>query len=106
MKTEIADTFFRKMKGLMFRKSLNHALVFPLGRETRSGAAIHSCFMRFTFDVVYLDKNKKVVDMATIKPWSFYTPKKPACCFIELPEGTIRKKKIKIGKALPFQLNS
>lgn len=102
MKIELADTFFKKLKGLMFRKSLDHALVFPLDGEKQSGASIHSCFMRFTFDVVYLDRNKKVVDFATIRPWSFYTPKKPANCFVELPEGMIKRKKIRIGSRLGF----
>lgn len=97
MKAEIADTFWKKLRGLMFRKDLNHALVFPLDYETRLNAAIHSCFMRFTFDAVFLDKNKKVVDFTTIKPWRFYTPRKPAKYIVELPAGTIKKLKIKIG---------
>ena len=100
MKIEIADTFWKKTKGLMFRKNLNHALVFPFNYETRLNAAIHSYFMRFTFDAVFLNKNKKVVDFATIRPWHFYIPKKPAKYIVELPEGTIKKMKIKIGKKL------
>jgi uncharacterized membrane protein (UPF0127 family) len=102
MKVEYADTFWKKFRGLMFRKKLDHAFVFLLSRETRTDACIHSFFVSFPFDAVFLDSKKRVVDFATIKPWRFYMPKKPAKYIVELPEGTIKKTKIKIGRKLPF----
>ncbi|SHI18942.1 Uncharacterized conserved membrane protein, UPF0127 family [Sporobacter termitidis DSM 10068] len=32
-------------------------------------SSIHTCFMRFTIDVVYLSKDYKVLGIETIAPW-------------------------------------
>lgn len=90
METEMADTFLKKLRGLMFRKGLDHALVFPLNRESRMGASIHSLFVFFPFDAVFLNEKKQVVDARTVRPFTWnVTPKKPAKYIIELPEGSI-----------------
>lgn len=89
-KTRIADTTFRRFKGLMFKSKENfdYALVFELPSETKFGASIHMMFMNFPIDIIYLDSSKKVVDKATVKPWLLnYTPKNPAKYFIEMPVG-------------------
>ena len=101
LKIELADTYFKKMKGLMFRKNLNHALVFLLNKKTIIGASIHSFFVFFPFDIVWLD-NFKVIDLKeNVKPFTLnVSPKKPSDCFIELPVGTISKNKIKKGKKI------
>lgn len=90
MEVEAADTFLKKLRGLMFRKGLDHALIFPLNRESRMGASIHSLFVFFPFDAVFLNEKKQVVDARTVRPFTWnVTPKKPAKYIIELPEGTI-----------------
>jgi uncharacterized membrane protein (UPF0127 family) len=60
-----ADSFGSRLMGLMGVKSLpkGHGLLL-----TNCGS-IHCCFMRFTIDVIYLDKNNKVVAVETVKPW-------------------------------------
>jgi len=98
LKIEYAETMPQKIIGLMFRRKLNHALWFKLGKKTRIGASIHSFFVFFPFDIIWLD-GKKVVDLRkNVKPFTLnLTPEKPADSFIELPAGTIKKYKIKKG---------
>ena len=89
MKVEIADSAWKKFKGLMFRKTFEGALVFPLHKETRFGASIHTFFMQFPIDILFLDKDKKVIDLRRdVKPWTLnITPKKPAKYIVELTGG-------------------
>jgi len=93
-----ADSFWQKFKGLMFKRkgNYNYALIFDFGAEKRIEASIHMLFVFFPIDLVYLNKEKKVVELKHgIKPWSLnYTPKREARYLVELPEGTIKKEKI------------
>lgn len=63
---ETADTFFRRFLGLMGRKKLPPStglLITPCN-------SVHTMFMRFSIDVIYLDKDMKVLKIAKhIKPW-------------------------------------
>ena len=90
-KVKIADTHWKKTKGLMFedKAKFDYALVFDLGRESQMSATIHMMFVFFPIDVVYLNKEKKVVDIVKgLKPFTpSYTPKARSYYFVELPEG-------------------
>ena len=99
--TELADTHFSKARGLMFRRRLDHALVFLLDSETVLGAIIHSFFVFFPFDIVWLNNDRKIVDMAVVRPFRlFVAPKKRARYFLELPAGTIRRAELKLGQKI------
>ena len=101
LRTEKADTGLKRARGLMFRKSLKGALLFVLDRETRIGAAIHSYFVFFPFDVVWLDKKRKVVDMKTVFPFTlFAAPREGAKYFIELPAGSIKRAGLTLGQKI------
>ena len=66
LEVKLANSFFSRFCGLMFRKSLgeNHGLLI-----TRC-PSVHSLFMRFVIDVVYLDCAGVVTRCApTLKPW-------------------------------------
>jgi uncharacterized membrane protein (UPF0127 family) len=60
-------------------------------------------FVLFPIDVVYLDKNKRVVDIArNLRPFALnYTPKKPAKYLIELPASSSRE--VAPGERLEWQ---
>ena len=90
-----ANTFFKRFKGLMLKKDINYALIFT----NMKGSSIHTHFMRFEIDVYFLDENKVIFDKITLKPWKFYTPKKPAKYIIETKKDEL---KIKIGDCLEF----
>jgi hypothetical protein len=92
---EYADTFFKRFKGLMGRKDIDHALIFANHKDS----SIHTHFMRFDIDVYFLDENNVVFEKATLTPWKFYRPKKRAKYIIETKKDAL---KIKMGDCLEF----
>ncbi len=63
---EIAHSFWARFKGLMLRASL------PPGRGLLidPSSSIHTAFMRFPIDVLFIDKQNRVVKVvAEIKPY-------------------------------------
>ena len=83
---ELCDTFWRKLRGLMFRRSLDpgHALVFCHARESIAETSIHMFFVPFSIAVIWLNARKQVVDRALAKPFRpYYASRVPAQYFIE-----------------------
>lgn len=63
--------------------------------------SIHTCFMRFAIDVVYLDHAAQVVRLApALKPWRFHLGGRSAVHTLELSAGTIHRLGIKVGDSL------
>ena len=92
-----------RMRGLMFEdiKKFNYALVFDFQNESRVGCSLHMMFVFFPIDVLFLDKNKKIVDKAALNPFTpNYTPKKAAKYVIELPKG--RAMHAKLGQKVSW----
>ncbi len=89
---EIADNLWKKAVGLMFRKKIKKPLVLVATRESRALAAVHTFFMHFPIDLIFLDSEKKVVDMKrNVKPWKFnLVPEKPAKYVIEAEHNSIK----------------
>ena len=61
---ETADTFFKRFLGLMGRKKLPPStglLITPCN-------SVHMMFMRFSIDVIYLDKDMKVLKIVKHLP--------------------------------------
>jgi len=54
IKLQIANTFFKKLKGFMFKKNINYCIRF----KTNS---IHTFFMKEKIDIVMTDRNNKVL---------------------------------------------
>ena len=101
--TEIADTFFSRLRGTMFKSKLEKGLILKLpNTRSRSGSAIHMFFVKFPLDIIFANEGKKVVDIVSIDPWKTYTPKKPAMYVIEMEKGTIGRSKTEIGDQLDF----
>ncbi|MBN2052761.1 DUF192 domain-containing protein [Candidatus Woesearchaeota archaeon] len=94
-KSKLCKDVFSKAFGLMFHfKKPDYGLVFIFNNERR--ADLHMLFVFFPIDVLFLDKNKKVVDIKKdFKPFSYYLPKAKAMYVIELPVGFVGKTKIK-----------
>ena len=95
MKIIYADTFFKRLIGLIGKKDFNHVMVFT----NLSGSSIHTMLMRFEIDVYFIDENKRVFDKTSLKPWRFYKTKKQAKYVLETKKGLL---KIKIGDYLDF----
>jgi uncharacterized membrane protein (UPF0127 family) len=100
---EIADSFIARFRGLMLKRKLDKGLILkiPSGRG-RKGSGIHMFFMLIPLDVIFLDENKEVVDMVTLKPWQIYTPKAPARYVMEFGKGILIRSSTEIGDKLDF----
>lgn len=60
-----ADNFISRFLGLMGRRQIG----VDEGLLLRGVTCIHTCFMRFTICVVYLDRELRVLDREVVKPW-------------------------------------
>jgi len=94
---EIADTPSARARGLMFRKKPKRIL-FRFGKPGRY--SIHSFFVAFPFDAIYLDCEMRVLEKyLSVQPFvPLLVPKKHACYLLELPEG--EGKKLKLGEKI------
>ncbi|HEY3274684.1 MAG TPA: DUF192 domain-containing protein [Methanocella sp.] len=101
---ELADSFLKMTLGLMFRKSIapGYALVFDMHREQYIG--IHMVFVPFSIDLVYLDREKRIVDIKhRLRAWiGLAYPKKRARYAIEMPAGTAAAHGLKEGDVLEW----
>lgn len=95
----IADSFFKRLKGLMFTKELlpqSSLYIYPC-RE------IHTFFMNYNIDVLYLDiKNIVVAIDEDMRPGKIGRHIKNAVAVVELPSGKAREACIAVGQAVEF----
>src|SRR3989344_8449782 len=88
-RVKLCSTFFSRFRGLMLSKKLgkNECLIL------KNASDIHMLFVFQSIDVIWLDKNKEVIDKKeNIKPFSLLIkPKIKAHYVIELP---LRKAKL------------
>ena len=65
---ELADTPLKRMRGLLGRGGLEPGE----GMRFEPGGAIHTMFMRFAIDVVFLDRDDRVLKVVhSLRPWRF-----------------------------------
>ena len=94
---KLANGFLQKFKGLMGQKSLHKSE----GLMLLSCNSIHTCFMRFPIDVVFLNINHEVIAMKKgVRPWRMVNFVKKAYITLEMTEGTIEYKNIELGDLL------
>lgn len=92
MKIKNADTFIKKLRGLMFIKEFDYILKFKTN-------GIHTFFMKTNIDVILTDKNNKILYIyKNIKPNKIILPKRKVKYTYEMPVNYI--KNIKIGDYL------
>jgi uncharacterized protein len=93
----IANSFLKRLKGLTFTKELSPdscMYISPCGQ-------IHTFFMNYNIDVLYLDKNNIILDVdENIRPGKIGKKVKDAAAVIELQGGKITKCNIKIGQTV------
>lgn len=85
-KVQWCDSFFCKLRGLMFRRELaeGEGLLMVEDRASRLNTSIHMLFMWMPLGVVWLDADMLVVDMVLAKPWRLaYAPSAPAVYTLE-----------------------
>ena len=80
---ELADGFFSRFRGLMGRARLEP----DQGLMLRPAGSIHTLFMRFPIDAVFLDRELHVVDVRErLRPWRAAWAR-GARIVLELPAG-------------------
>lgn len=92
----LANTFFSRFRGLMFQASLpsDHALLIT------ECSSVHSCFMRFPIDVIYLNQAGIIVQCTPhLKPWRSRFCM-AAAHVLELEAGSITRLNIQVGDQL------
>lgn len=87
---KIAETLFTRFMGLMFKKNVNYAMFF---KNCRS---MHTFFMRFNIDIVFLDKENNVIKiLKNIKPFRIVLPIKNSFSILEIPSNMVNFENIK-----------
>jgi uncharacterized membrane protein (UPF0127 family) len=90
----IADSILKRMKGLLGKSEL------PIGEALwiKPCMSVHTFFMRFPIDVVFLNnKNKVIAIRKNLKPNRITWLYPRAASVLELPAGTIEATETKVG---------
>jgi uncharacterized protein len=95
----VADRMLSRMKGLLGRRELPSGE----GMLIRPAPSIHTFFMRFPIDAVFLTRDGEVVKVADdVKPWRVRSARR-AHAVLELPAGEARRRGVTSGDRLLFE---
>ena len=95
----VADTTLTRFVGLMGRGSLapGHGLLI------RPSNGVHTLWMRFSIDVLLLDRERRVLSVyRSLRPFRVTAVKWNAAAALELPAGTIAATNTQLGDELKF----
>lgn len=96
-KAIIAHSYSRRIIGLLNRKNLNQGealIIDPC-------SSIHTFFMQFAIDVIFVDKENKVIKtISCLKPFRLTPIYWQGKLVIELPAGTIKSTHTQDGDTL------
>ncbi|HAF49225.1 MAG TPA: hypothetical protein DCL08_08330 [Anaerolineaceae bacterium] len=84
---KVCDTFFNRFRGLMLTKELapDGGIMLVGDAESKVNASIHTMFMRYDITVLWLDKDRVLVDKVLAKKWKlYYAPQAPAQYILEM----------------------
>ncbi|MFZ5814759.1 MAG: DUF192 domain-containing protein [Bacillota bacterium] len=82
-----ADRFAQRLLGLMFRRQLGDGE----GLWIEPCQSVHTHFMRFPIDVIFVDRQQTVVKVIpAMQPWRFSPVVRQAFAVLELPAGAAR----------------
>ena len=92
----VADSAWSRMRGLLGRDDLSSGE----GLLLRPAGSVHTAFMRFAIDVVFLDKGLRVLKVEPhVRPWRAVGCR-GAEAVIELPPGECARRNVRIGDEL------
>jgi uncharacterized membrane protein (UPF0127 family) len=97
------SSFFAKLKGLMFVRSLPDysGIILVDNSESRLDTAIHMLFMNFDITAIWVNAKFEIVDVRLAKKWHLsYFPQKKAQYVIEL--NAVHMQDFHIGDQLLF----
>jgi uncharacterized protein len=96
---ELADRPLSRMRGLLGRRGL------PAGEGMllRPAPSIHTAFMRFSIDAVFLDRNLRVLEIVEkLRPWRVAS-KRRARAVLELSAGECARRGVEVGDMLELR---
>ena len=94
---EVASNFWSRGKGLLGRAGLNEDQALWIHHCN----SIHTFFMKFSIDCVFVDKNLRVKAIRTdVKPGRMVMPIWGASSVFEMKSGTAEKLNIQVGDQL------
>ena len=101
VRVERASSMLGRMRGLLGRSELPEGdalLIAPC-------ASIHTLFMRFRIDVVFLSRELRVVRaISGLHPWRATRFHRGAAMAVELPEGTVARTGTREGDVLELEV--
>ncbi|HEX6287996.1 MAG TPA: DUF192 domain-containing protein [Herpetosiphonaceae bacterium] len=99
-RAEWARSFWARLRGLMFRSSLPDGG----GLIIEPNSSVHTFWMRFPIDVVFVDRQNRVVGLTPAMPPNRpYAGARRARSTIELPAGVIAATNTQIGDTIAFE---
>jgi uncharacterized membrane protein (UPF0127 family) len=97
---DVADGPWARMVGLLGRRQLDA----DSGMLFEPCSSIHTCFMRFAIDVLFLDREGEVVMVVDeVQPFRFASATRRARITIELRAGARRRFKVEVGTRLRIE---
>jgi len=104
---EIADSDDERMRGLMYRESLDpdRGMLFVFERAARQGFWMRNTLI--PLDMLFVDENKVITDINhSAKPGdlSSFVSSGPVLYVLEINGGFCKKNNIKVGDRLEFKL--
>lgn len=95
----IADSFKNRLMGYMFKEEPHHKAIL-----IKSCNSIHTFFMKFNIDVIFLNEDMKVIKkIEGLEPGKVIMPIKGAKMVLESSEGVF--KDIKMGSSIMHSIS-
>ncbi|MDA3864234.1 MAG: DUF192 domain-containing protein [Deltaproteobacteria bacterium] len=106
LEVQVAATELQKQKGLMFRKKLpqGEGMLFVYRQEQELGFYMANCYIHL--DMIFLDKNKKIVDIIrNAKPMdkTVLVPRQSSQYVIEVNGGFCKNHNIQINDLVKWR---
>jgi uncharacterized membrane protein (UPF0127 family) len=91
-------------KGLMGRPHLASGAGMLIGSGPIPMMWIHTFFMRFTIDLVFLDRGNRIVRIIpVVKPWRMTAPVFGARACLEIEAGAAARNSTRVGDEIKFE---
>ena len=107
IQAELADTQSKRIQGLMFRESLAHnrGMLFVFDKEAQHSLWMKN--MRFPLDIIWFDRNKKIVDiyqnaLPCKEICKDLIPQSAVAFVLEVNAGFVAKNQIQVGDKVDF----
>ncbi len=96
----VADTFFTRLKGLLGSAPLKEGEGLLLKGEK----SIHTLFMTFPIDVIYLNHALEIIKITPdMRPWKLGPYVSQSAYILELPVGVITRTNSAVGDHLTIE---